>query len=208
MTPIDTYLSVLEKLGASEPNLLRRRTFLSALLRDLSRLPHTERVYGAVVDARVQAFGQPEMRHFFKTSAREFYTFWIDDQSQISAFVSGSAHLLVEPVHIHLPLPLSDIQLLADQWFADKHSAALSAYSDSVKAQANHTDIRLQWARLILYAFREFDQDPDMFRAAVSAISDAFATNVERESFLVVVREFYPLWVGAGAIQSTDPDRS
>lgn len=204
MTHIDTYLAVLEKLGASEPNLLRRRTFLNALLRDLSRLPNTERVYGAVVDARVQAFGQPEMRHFFKTSAREFYAFWIGDHAQIEALVSGAVQLLVEPVLIQLALPVADIQLLADQWFADKESAALTAYAASVAAHANHTDIRLQWARLILYAFRDFEQVPDMFRAAVTAVSGAFSTTVERESFLGVVREFYPLWVGAGAVNSTD----
>jgi hypothetical protein len=202
MNPIDTYLSVLAKLGASEPNLLRRRTFLSALLKDLSRFPHTEKVYGALVDARVQSFGQPEMRHFFKTSAREFYAFWIDDKARIEAIVTGVEPLLVEPVHIHLSAPIDALQALADEWFANQESHALSAYAASVAAHANHTDIRLQWARLILYAFRDFEPVPDMFRASVSAVAEAFPNAVQRESFLVVVREFYPLWAAANALNA------
>lgn len=195
-SPLDTYLTLLAEKGAVEGNLIRRRTFLTMLLKDLQNLPATEKVYGALVEEKLKSFGQEELRHFFQVTAREFYWFWIGDAARIAAYKSGAEKISVNPFRLHLVSTLEELQAQSDAHFGSIKHPALDAYEKMLDMDARKTGPRLPVARMVLYAFRDFDQHSDMFRAAVSAIADKYPTTVGRESFLFIVREFYPIWLG------------
>lgn len=192
---LEKYLGILESMGANEANLNRRRAFLGALLKELDKLPHTEKVYGAVVDERLKSFSQEETRHFFQTTARDFYYFWMQDDAKIKELIDKE-ELSVVPFRITVPGPLDEVQVTARAYFEAKPSVAVGAYHSMLEEKAeSNIDTRLDWVKLVLYIMAEFDPTPDNFRAATEAISLKFESNVQRQSFFVVIREFYPFWM-------------
>lgn len=199
---LELYLALLEEKGAVEGNLIRRRTFLNMLLKDLQNLPATEKVYGALVEEKLRSFGQEELRHFFQVTAREFYWFWIGDSAKIEQYVNGTEKISVNPFRIQLNETLEELQVQADAHFINTLHPALVAYAGVLGRDQKKASARLQVARLLLYVFREFDQQPDMFRAGVSALADKYTSAVAKESFLFIVREFYPVWLAACSIEA------
>lgn len=194
-SPLETYLSLLAGKGAVEGNLIRRRTFLTMLLKELQNHPASEKVYGALVEDKLRSFGQEELRHFFQVTAREFYWFWVGDAARVAAFKSGAEKISVNPFRLHLVNTLEELQSQADAHFNSTPHPALDTYKEKLGADEKKTNPRLSVARMVLYAFRDFDQHSDMFRAAVSAIADKYTNTVGRESFLFIIREFYPIWL-------------
>lgn len=191
---LEKYLDLLDTMGANEANLNRRRAFLGALLKELDKLPHTEKVYGAVVDDRLKAFSQEETRHFFQTTARDFYYFWMQDDAKIKEMVDRE-ELSVVPFRITVPGPLDEVQITARAYFESKPSMAVLNYQNMLTEKGEkNIEIRLDWVKLVLYVMAEFDPTPDNFRAATEAVSLKFESNVQRQGFFVVIREFYPFW--------------
>lgn len=191
---LSMYLGLLASKGATVGNLIRRKTFLTMLLRELEKFPATEKVYGALVEEKLKSFGQEELRHFFQVTAREFYWFWTDDKEKVSAYRSGSEQIAVNPFRIHLVNTLNELQKMADEHFDTKPHESLTAYYDALGKNDKKASVRLPLARVLLYVFRNFDQQSDMFRAAVTAISEKYESTVGREGFLFIAREFYPIW--------------
>lgn len=194
---LEAYLGLLIQKGASDANIFRRRTFLTRLLKDLVNLPNTEKVYGALVEEKLVSFGQDELRHFFQVTAREFYWFWINDADKVGAYVSGKENISVNPFRLHLAGPIDELHVQADAYFNGCPSSIISTYAASLAMPVEQASMRLKYARLLLFVFRDFEQHPDMFRAAVSALTEKFSSVVTRETFLVIVREFYPIWMQA-----------
>lgn len=200
MTPsqraLEKYLNILETMNANAANLNRRRAFLGALLKELDKLPHTEKVYGAVVDERLKSFAQEETRHFFQTTARDFYYFWMLDDVKIKEMIDRE-ELSVVPFRINVPGPLTDIISISNSYYETKPATSVNKYREMLESKNDpfcNLDIRLSWVKMVLYVLAEFEPTPDNFRAASEALSLKFDTNVQRQSFFVVIREFYPFW--------------
>ena len=193
---LEKYLGILDNMGANEANLNRRRAFLGALIKDLDKLPHTEKVYGAVVDERLKSFSQEETKHFFQATARDFYYFWMQDDVKIKELVD-SEEISVLPFRISIPGPLDEAQITANTYFEAKQTQSIIDYQtalDSKNDPYSNNNTRLDWAKLIVYILSEFEATPDNYRAAVEAIAAKFESNVQRQSFFVVVREFFTYW--------------
>lgn len=189
---LDQYLALLHNLAADDSNLLRRKTFITALMRDLERIPHDGRVYGTMVDEKLNMFTQPELRHFYQITAREFYWFWSEDEQKIDAMYRGEL-ISINPFTIVAALPLEDQHRAALAYYAEHPHKALNAYAAHL-ANSSDAGIRLQWASTLLYTFKDFDQEDFTYRAAVDTLLHLIDNRTMKQSFLVVVRDFHPVW--------------
>lgn len=189
---LDQYLALLHNLAADDSNLLRRKTFITTLMRELERIPHDGRVYGTLVDEKLGMFTQPELRHFYQVTAREFYWFWSEDEQKIDAMYKGEL-ISVNPFTIVSKLPLEELHRAAMVFYADHPSQAVAAYQKHLvnSAEAN---IRMQWASTLLYTFKDFEQEDYTYRAAVDTLLGMIDNRTMKQSFLVVVRDFHPVW--------------
>lgn len=187
---LDNYLALLHNLGADESNLLRRKTFLTTLLRDLEKIPHDSRVYGILVDEKLAMFTQPELKHFYQSTAREFYWFWSNDDEKVDAMYRGE-YITVNPFTITLTESLEDLHRIAQEYYAAHPHPALDAYRRTMTEPSN---IRLQWAMSILYAFKDFEQEDYAYRASVDALLNLINNRTMKQSLLVVVRELHKVW--------------
>lgn len=189
---LDQYLALLHNLAADDSNLLRRKTFITALMRDLERIPHDGRVYGTLVDEKLSMFTQPELRHFYQVAAREFYWFWSEDSEKIDAMYKGEL-ISVNPFTIVATLPLEDQHRAAQAFYAATPSRPLDAYQTHLTGSSD-ADIRLQWASTLLFTFKNFEQEDFTYRAAVDTLLNLIENRTMKQSFLVVVRDFHPVW--------------
>lgn len=189
---LDQYLSLLDNLAADPSNLLRRKTFITALMRDLEQIPHDGRVYGTMVDEKLSMFTQPELRHFYQITAREFYWFWSEDEQKIDAMYRGEL-ISVNPFTIVSPLPLEEQHRAAHDFYAANPSKALEGYTAHLTSSSD-AKIRLQWASTLLFTFKDFEQEDFTYRAAVDTLLNLIDNRTMKQSFLVVVRDFHPIW--------------
>ena len=190
---LDQYLALLHKLGADDSNLLRRRTFITTLIHDLEKIPHDGRVYSTLVDEKLSMFTQIELRNFYQVTAREFYSFWTDDESRINAMMSGGDAISVNPFTITLNFSLDELHVRANAHFKEHPHPALMAYETHLEDAADKA-IRLQWAAFLLFAFHDFEQADFTYRAAVDTLLNMIENRTMKQSFLVVVRDFHPIW--------------
>ena len=189
---LDQYLALLHNLAADDSNLLRRKTFITALMRDLERIPHDGRVYGTLVDEKLSMFTQPELRHFYQITAREFYWFWSEDEQKIDAMYRGEL-ISVNPFTIVAALPLEEQHRVAQTYYTLTPNRPLDAYRAHL-ANSNDAEIRLLWASTLLYTFKDFEQEDFTYRAAVDTLLHLIDNRTMKQSFLVVVRDFHPVW--------------
>lgn len=189
---LDQYLALLHNLAADDSNLLRRKTFITTLMRELERIPHDGRVYGTLVDEKLSMFTQPELRHFYQVTAREFYWFWSEDEQKIDAMYKGEL-ISVNPFTIVPKLPLEELHRAAAAFYDEHPHPALSAYEKHLVTSAE-ASIRMQWASTLLYTFKDFDQEDFTYRAAVDTLLGMIDNRTMKQSFLVVVRDFHPVW--------------
>lgn len=189
---LDQYLALLHNLAADDSNLLRRKTFITALMRELEKIPHDGRVYGTLVDEKLNMFTQPELRHFYQVTAREFYWFWSEDEQKIDAMYKGEL-ISVNPFTIVANLPLEDQHRAAQAHYAEHPSKALDAYRKHL-ANSSEAAIRTQWASTLLFTFKDFEQEDYTYRAAVDTLLGLIDNRTMKQSFLVVVRDFHPVW--------------
>ena len=189
---LDQYLALLHNLAADDSNLLRRKTFITALMRELENIPHDGRVYGTLVDEKLNMFTQPELRHFYQVTAREFYWFWSEDEQKIDAMYKGEL-ISVNPFTIVASLPLDDQHRAAQAYYSDHPSKALDAYRSHL-TNSSEAAIRTQWARTLLFTFKDFEQEDFTYRAAVDTLLGLIDNRTMKQSFLVVVRDFHPVW--------------
>lgn len=189
---LDQYLALLHNLAADDSNLLRRKTFITALMRDLERIPHDGRVYGTLVDEKLNMFTQPELRHFYQVTAREFYWFWSEDSEKIDAVYKGEL-ISVNPFTIVATLPLEEQHRAAKNFYAATPNRPLDAYEAHL-VDSGDADIRLQWASTLLFTFKDFEQEDFTYRAAVDTLLNLIENRTMKQSFLVVVRDFHPVW--------------
>lgn len=189
---LDQYLALLHNLAADDSNLLRRKTFITTLMRDLERIPHDGRVYGILVDEKLNMFTQPELRHFYQITAREFYWFWSEDEQKIDAMYRGEL-ISVNPFTIVATLPLEDQHRAALAYYASTLNKPLAMYKTHL-ANSSDSSIRLQWASTLLYTFKDFEQEDYTYRAAVDTLLNLIDNRTMKQSFLVVIRDFHPVW--------------
>jgi hypothetical protein len=189
---LDQYLALLHNLAADDSNLLRRKTFITALMRELERIPHDGRVYGALVDEKLNMFTQPELRHFYQITAREFYWFWSEDEQKIDAMYRGEL-ISVNPFTIVAGLPLEEQHRAASDYYSAIPKKPLEAYATHL-TKSPDAAIRLQWATTLLYTFKDFDQEDFTYRAAADTLLNMMDNRTMKQSFLVVVRDFHPIW--------------
>lgn len=189
---LDQYLALLHNLAADDSNLLRRKTFITALMRDLERIPHDGRVYGTLVDEKLSMFTQPELRHFYQITAREFYWFWSEDEQKIDAMYRGEL-ISINPFTIVAALPLEEQHRVAQTYYTLTPNRPLDAYRTHL-ANSNDAEIRLLWASTLLYTFKDFEQEDFTYRAAVDTLLHLIDNRTMKQSFLVVVRDFHPVW--------------
>ena len=189
---LDQYLALLHNLAADGSNLLRRKTFITSLMRELERIPHDGHVYGTLVEEKLNMFTQPELRHFYQITAREFYWFWSEDEQKIDAMYKGEV-ISVNPFTIVITLPLEEQHRAAQAYYSSVPNRALEAYKLHLlnSAEAN---IRTQWACTLLYTFKDFEQEDFTYRAAVDTLLGLIDNRTMKQSFLVVVRDFHPVW--------------
>lgn len=187
---LDNYLALLHNLGADESNLLRRKTFLTTLLRDLEKIPHDGHVYGTLVDEKLAVFTQPELKQFYQSTAREFYWFWSNDDEKIDAMYKGE-NITINPFTITIATPLEVVHQHAQAYYIAHPHPALNIYRQAMLEPSN---IRLQWAMSILYTFKDFEQEDYAYRAAVDALLNLINNRTMKQSLLVVVREFHKVW--------------
>lgn len=189
---LDQYLALLHNLAADDSNLLRRKTFITALMRDLERIPHDGRVYGTLVDEKLNMFTQPELRHFYQITAREFYWFWSEDSEKIDAMYKGEL-ISVNPFTIVATLPLEEQHRAAQNFYAATPNRPMEAYETHL-ANSSDAAIRLQWASTLLFTFKDFEQEDFTYRAAVDTLLNLIDNRTMKQSFLVVVRDFHLIW--------------
>lgn len=189
---LDQYLALLHNLAADDSNLLRRKTFITALMRELERIPHDGRVYGTLVDEKLSMFTQPELRHFYQVTAREFYWFWSEDEQKLAAMYKGEL-ISVNPFTIVPTLPLEEQHRAALAFYAATPNKPLDAYAEYL-GNSTEAAIRMQWASTLLYTFKDFDQEDFTYRAAVDTLLNLIDNRTMKQSFLVVVRDFHPVW--------------
>lgn len=189
---LDQYLALLHNLAADDSNLLRRKTFITALMRELEKIPHDGRVYGTLVDEKLNMFTQPELRHFYQVTAREFYWFWSEDEQKIDAMYKGEL-ISVNPFTIVTNLPLEDQHRAAQTHYTEHPNKALDAYRKHL-ANSSEAAIRTQWASTLLFTFKDFEQEDYTYRAAVDTLLGLIDNRTMKQSFLVVVRDFHPIW--------------
>jgi hypothetical protein len=191
---LDRYVNVVKHFGADEANLKRRRAFLIMLLRELEKIPHDGQVYGALLEDKLGLFSQPELKHFYQTIAREFYWFWSNDTIRIQQIERGEG-LTLNPFCITIGKSLADQHMDAQTYYMNHPNAALNDYHQHlVKNNIRDLGIRIQWAQTLMYTFKDFDQDSDIYRSAVDAVLNVIDNKTMRQSFLVVVRDFHKFW--------------
>lgn len=191
---LDQYLALLHNLAADDSNLLRRKTFITTLMRELERIPHDGHVYGTLVDEKLAMFTQPELKHFYQVTAREFYWFWSEDEQKIDAMYKGEL-ISVNPFTIVPNFSLDELHSIAQNYYNVHRHPALVAYLEHLNhIHSNESNIRMQWASNILYAFKDFDQEDFTYRAAVDTLLNLMDNRTMKQSFLVVVRDFHPIW--------------
>lgn len=191
---LNTYIQVVENYGADVSNIKRRRAFLSMLLRDLEKIPNDGNVYGALLEEKLSLFAQPELKHFYQTIAREFFWFWSENTERISQMKRGEG-LTLNPFCISITKPLSEQHMDAQVYYLNHPNDALNKYQNYLEEKdVPDIGVRVQWAQTLLYTFKDFDQDPDIYRSAVDAVLNVIDTKTMRQSFLVVVRDFYRFW--------------
>lgn len=192
---LDQYLALLHNLDADESNLLRRKTFVTTLMRELERIPHDGKVYGTLVDEKLAMFTQPELKHFYQVTAREFYWFWSEDEKKIDAMYQGEL-ISVNPFTIVLDTVLEDLHSLASNHYQKTPHTALESYKKHLGHLHTPQDskMRMQWASSLLYTFKDFVQEDFTYRAAVDTLINAMESRTMKQSFLVVVRDFHSHW--------------
>ena len=196
----EQYLALLHNLGADASNLLRRKTFLTTFLRDLEKIPHDGKVYGMLLDEKLSMFTQPELKHFYQITGREFYWFWSEDEERLAAMYRGEL-ISVNPFTITTALSLEDLHAASKDYYAEHPHPALAAYSTHLKNSQDEY-IRLQWAQSLLYLFKEFEQEDFTYRASVDALVSMIENRTMKQSFLVVVRDFHPIWTATRNLDS------
>lgn len=192
---MDQYLSLLHNLGADQSNLLKRRTFLTMIMMELERIPHDGAVYGALVEEKLHMFTQPELRHFYQVTAREFFWFWSHDEERIAAMYEGR-YISVNPFTITLHEDLETLHQKAREYFEAQPHPALTHYRAQVQPLKDGS-ARAQWACTLLYTIKDFEQEDFTYRAAVDTLLHAIENLTMKKSFLVVVRDFHQFWQDA-----------
>jgi len=189
---LDLYLSLLSKLGADESNLLRRRTFIITLMRDLEKIPYDAKVYGTLVEEKLSLFTQPELKRFYKVTAREFWWFLSGDNLRIEAMYRGEL-ISVNPFVINIEVTLDDLHQQAENYYLSNIDPCIIAYHKKISGQSDSAS-RIQWAKTILFILKDFEQADYTYRSAVDALANTIDSRTMKQSFLMVARDFHSVW--------------
>lgn len=195
----EAYLKFLGKKGATAGVLYKRSLFLDSLVVILAGKPQDKADYGHALVEVLKTVPEQDMLDCQNT-AREFFSFWMNDVKAIAAFAQHYGYD-VQPIKWK-PLPATLDKLtesLEHEVFSEKDGFALLCYSRylaNMNAEQLVIDTRLKLAKVVLVRLRDAPvKNNKTYRMAVDMVLPLFKVEEIRALFLDVVREFFYFWM-------------
>lgn len=199
VTAAKSYLKTLQQKNCYQSYLMQRKLFLEQILSQLLGQPFNKIMYDQIVNKVISTnYQSEEIRHFFSTTARDFFPFASHDIKTIARMVRND-NITVNPVKFSITGNLPEIM---DQILAfDTDSLAGKKTLDRYLAILEHhgyPDIvlnsREMLLTILLWIIRTHKPTRDVYRAGVDALSTLFTGGVNDELY-TAIREYFHFWV-------------
>ncbi len=198
VTAAMSYLKTLQQKNCYQTYLMQRKFFLEQLLAQLLGSPFNKVVYDQVVKRVVSNYQSEDTKHFFTTTARDFFPFACHDIRTIARMVRND-NITVNPVKFTLKGSLPEImdQILAFDIDLLPGKKALDIYLNELNLK-EYPDIvlnsREMLITILLWIIRSHSPTRDVYRAGVDALSTLFTGGVPDELY-TAIREYFHFWI-------------
>jgi hypothetical protein len=192
---IESYLNSLVAKGVSNKCIVDSKHFLGKLALSLPDTHADGASYRQTVEALIKELDVEE-RRFCISLAREFYVFWIRENSLADEFYNVQV-FESETQKEELMALWNNIE---QEFFSDTESLPLNMYINSMRkigVSERDVNIRRKIAKVLIVALRnKLGSAEETYRDAINKTQHLFLWQDQKEFFLIVSREFHHFWLG------------